>query len=30
MPFFFWLVTVVIVAFGAELVIGHLINGQVF
>jgi hypothetical protein len=29
-PVFFWLVTVVIVAFGAEFVIGHLISGQVF
>jgi hypothetical protein len=29
-PFFFWLVTLVVVAFGAEFVIGHLINGQVF
>jgi hypothetical protein len=29
-PFFFWLMTVVVVACGAEFVIGHLINGQVF
>ena len=29
-PFFFWLLTFVVVAFGAEFVIGHLINGQVF
>jgi hypothetical protein len=29
-PFFFWLVTLAIVAFGAEFVIGHLVSGQVF
>ena len=29
-PVFFWIVTVVIVAFGAEFVIGHLISGQRF
>jgi hypothetical protein len=29
-PFFFWVVTVVIVVFGAEFVLGHLISGQVF
>ena len=29
-PFFFWVVTVVVVAFGAEFVIGHLVNGQLF
>jgi hypothetical protein len=29
-PIFFWVVTLAIVAFGAELVIGHLISGQVF
>ena len=29
-PFFFWVVTLVIVAFGAEFVIGHLISGQLF
>jgi sterol desaturase/sphingolipid hydroxylase (fatty acid hydroxylase superfamily) len=29
-PLFFWLVTLVIVVFGAEFVIGHLISGQVF
>jgi hypothetical protein len=29
-PFFFWLMTIVVVACGAEFVVGHLINGQVF
>jgi hypothetical protein len=29
-PFFFFAVTAVIVAFGAEFVIGHLISGQKF
>ncbi len=29
-PFFFWVFTIVLVAFGAEFVIGHLISGQVF
>jgi hypothetical protein len=29
-PFFFWVVTVVVVVFGAEFVIGHLISGQLF
>jgi hypothetical protein len=29
-PFSFWIFTLVIVAFGAEFVIGHLINGQLF
>ena len=29
-PFFFWLVTFGVVAFGAEFVIGHLISGQAF
>jgi hypothetical protein len=29
-PVFFWIVTLAIVAFGAEFVIGHLISGQVF
>jgi hypothetical protein len=29
-PFFFWVVTLAIVAFGAEFVIGHLTSGQVF
>ncbi|MEA2312909.1 MAG: hypothetical protein QOE28_2877 [Solirubrobacteraceae bacterium] len=29
-PFFFWLVTLAVVAFGAEFVIGHLVNGQLF
>jgi hypothetical protein len=29
-PFFFWVVTVVLVACGAEFVVGHLINGQLF
>lgn len=29
-PIFFWVVTVIIVAFGAEFVIGHLVNGQLF
>jgi hypothetical protein len=29
-PVFFWLVTLVVVAFGAEFVIGHLISGQLF
>ena len=29
-PFFFWLITLAIVASGAEFVIGHLVSGQVF
>ena len=29
-PIFFWVITLAIVAFGAEFVIGHLVNGQVF
>jgi hypothetical protein len=29
-PMFFWVVTVMIVAFGAAMVIGHLVNGQLF
>jgi hypothetical protein len=29
-PFAFWVVTIVIVAFGAEFVIGHLVSGQLF
>jgi hypothetical protein len=29
-PIFFWLVTLALVAFGAAVVIGHLISGQVF
>jgi hypothetical protein len=29
-PIFFWVLTLAIVAFGAEFVIGHLINGQLF
>jgi hypothetical protein len=29
-PLFFWVVTLAIVAFGAELVIGHLTSGQLF
>jgi len=29
-PIFFWVVTVFVVAFGAEFVIGHLISGQLF
>ena len=29
-PVFFWLVTLAVVAFGAEFVIGHLISGQLF
>jgi len=29
-PFFFWVLTVVVVVFGAEFVIGHLVNGQLF
>jgi hypothetical protein len=29
-PFFFWVVTIAIVAFGAEFVIGHLVSGQRF
>jgi hypothetical protein len=29
-PVFFWVVTLVVVAFGAEFVIGHLISGQMF
>ncbi len=29
-PFSFWVVTLVIVVFGAEFVIGHLISGQLF
>jgi hypothetical protein len=29
-PIFFWVVTLAIVAFGAEFVIGHLISGQLF
>jgi hypothetical protein len=29
-PFFFWVVTLAIVAFGAEFIIGHLVNGQLF
>jgi hypothetical protein len=29
-PLFFWFVTLVVVAFGAEFVIGHLITGQSF
>ena len=29
-PLAFWVVTIIIVACGAEFVIGHLINGQLF
>jgi hypothetical protein len=29
-PIFFWVITLAIVAFGAEFVIGHLVNGQLF
>jgi hypothetical protein len=29
-PIFFWIVTLAIVAFGAEFVVGHLISGQLF
>jgi hypothetical protein len=29
-PIFFWVVTLAIVAFGAQFVIGHLISGQLF
>jgi hypothetical protein len=29
-PIFFWVITLALVAFGAELVIGHLVNGQLF
>jgi hypothetical protein len=29
-PFSFWVVTIVIVACGAQFVIGHLISGQLF
>jgi hypothetical protein len=29
-PFSFWVVTIVVVACGAEFVIGHLISGQLF
>jgi hypothetical protein len=29
-PRFFWVITLVVVAFGAEFVIGHLVNGQLF
>jgi hypothetical protein len=29
-PLFFWGLTLVLVAFGAEFVIGHLISGQMF
>jgi hypothetical protein len=29
-PIVFWVFTLVIVAFGAEFVIGHLVNGQLF
>jgi len=29
-PVFFWIVTLAIVVFGAEFVIGHLISGQRF
>jgi hypothetical protein len=29
-PFFFFVVSAVVIAFGAEFVIGHLINGQMF
>ena len=29
-PIFFWVATLIIVAFGAEFVIGHLVNGQLF
>jgi hypothetical protein len=29
-PFAFWVVTIAVVAFGAEFVIGHLVNGQLF
>jgi hypothetical protein len=29
-PFAFWVFTIILVVFGAEFVIGHLINGQVF
>jgi hypothetical protein len=29
-PIFFWLFMLVIVAFGAEFVIGHLVSGQLF
>jgi hypothetical protein len=29
-PWFFYLVTIVVLAFGAEFVIGHLISGQQF
>lgn len=29
-PVFFWVVTVAVLAFGAEFVIGHLTSGQLF
>jgi hypothetical protein len=29
-PIFFWIVTLAVVAFGAEFVIGHLTSGQLF
>ena len=29
-PFFFWVLLIGIVAFGAEFVIGHLVSGQLF
>jgi hypothetical protein len=29
-PFFFWAILLIVVACGAEFVIGHLVNGQVF
>jgi hypothetical protein len=29
-PFAFWVVTIVVVVFGAEFVIGHLASGQLF
>jgi hypothetical protein len=29
-PVLFWIVTLVVVAFGAEFVIGHLTSGQMF
>jgi hypothetical protein len=29
-PFFFWVLTVAVVAFAVEFIIGHLVNGQVF
>jgi hypothetical protein len=29
-PIFFWVITLAIVAFGAEFVVGHLVNGQLF